>query len=538
MKLAIFLLTTSLLATPALAAEHVVDSAFNVTTNLVPETGWSYGTGVGIAAGATGKRFYKLDPSIHAGDKLRYQITISSYAGTGSLQVGAGGPIHPSSGTNILAAGPQGGVAIPDNFDTNLGLTAGEIHTADDSTEEAGAFRFSCSGAMKHLPDDPMVFPKAPGASHLHGVVGNTAFNANLTTNRQLRTTGGSNCGPSRYPINRSAYWTPDVLNGQGAVVDPYFQNFYYKRLPAGNPVCTAFPDATHVGKCVPIPNQLRYLSGYNMATMSGGPTSADPVEASNFAYECRQHANPGIRNTTANGSYKTIKQVVDAGCPAGEILYSAFNGQPCWDGTHLDTADHRSHMAWAGTGTHFNGIVVNWTILGVPQTPTLYSSCPITHPYVVPTFAWQRFYVTDVSFAAGKWRLSSDEMMPTEVEAGTTLHMDYWEGWSPVFKALWETHCLDEHRTCSGGTDGVSKSFNGTPGPQFARLSFRPLTRLGMSRPLRGNGTFTGEITAPAGGMIYLFSSDGLVANVDNWTMTDVTKVPKRTGTVHVTTH
>jgi len=51
--------------------------------------------------------------------------------------------------------------------------------------------------------------------------------------------------------------------------------------------------------------------------------------------------------------------------------------------------------------------------------------------------------------------------MMPGTVP-GSTLHMDYWEAWSPVMKNLWQTNCIDGHLTCSTGNVGDGREIKG----------------------------------------------------------------------------
>lgn len=527
------LASTALLASPAIATEYVTDTTFDNPANLSVVSGCAYGTGELIATAVLGRCAYKNVVAVHKGDHIKYTVTIRNYS-SGSLQILAVAPPAAAGGSNVsVTDGINGALAISDNFSTNLGLAAPvETHPADDSTEVIGAFRFSCSGMPKFIADDPMVYHGKPGVSHPHMVVGNMGFNAN-STERSLRVSGTSNCGSRRYPVQRSAYWMPAVENGDGDMEVPFFQNFYYKGFPGGNPACQGAPDATHIGICVPLPRSLRYLMGFNMQTMSGGSTAASP-EGDNFGYECRQRASQGNRDPVANGSYRTIDAAVAAGCPAGAILYVFMGGMSCWDGTHLDTVDHRSHMAWPNGP----GVTFSWTILGVPQTPGVVAACPVTHPYKLPVFSWQAFFITDASFAAGKWHLSSDDGMG--MANGTTLHMDYWASWSPAWQDMWHPNCIDGHRSCSGGTDGVSKSFGGTPGldGSVAKLQVVPIATLGRSHRLKANGTYTGEIIAAGDGQISLYSPDGLTAKIDNWRMDSVTKVNKATVTTHHTTH
>ena len=80
--------------------------------------------------------------------------------------------------------------------------------------------------------------PGQPGKSHLHQFIGNTAADAN-STYQSLRTKGGSTCDNRSTPdkaFNRSAYWMPAMLDGEGNAIRPDYALVYYKRIPAGQP--------------------------------------------------------------------------------------------------------------------------------------------------------------------------------------------------------------------------------------------------------------------------------------------------------------
>ena len=280
--------------------------------------------------------------------------------------------------------------------------------------------------------------PGQPGKSHLHQFIGNTAANAN-STYQSLRTTGGSTCDNRSMPValNRSSYWMPAMLDGEGNAVRPDYALVYYKRVPLSSPACGA-PDATHIGYCTDMPNGIRFIFGYNMATMTGGPMQPGwDRDGETFTCEVRhsggEQAVPGI--------YHSIAEVVAAGCPAGSFLKISITPPTCWDGKNLDVPDHRSHVVYA-TG---------------PMVATAGErSCPVTHPYYLPNLAYQWYFTTNAAFTAGKWRLSSDDMMSQmmgrAVVPGSTLHMDYFEAWSPFAKTAFHAHCIDEHLNGSNG--------------------------------------------------------------------------------------
>ena len=286
--------------------------------------------------------------------------------------------------------------------------------------------------------DDPIVYPGQPGKSHLHQFFGNTAANAS-SNYQSLRTTGGSTCTRSADTSpQRSAYWMPAMLDGAGNAVKPDWVNTYYKRLPASDPQCAKTTDPAVAGHCIEMPNGLRFILGYNMANGSGGPTDTNSADYWAMGFDCvtRDVGN----QVSLTGVQHTMADIVATGkCPAGSWLRAFVRFPACWDGKNLDVADHRSHITF-----------------GVAAV-----GCPADHPYNIPEIAIQAYYTTDANFVAGRWHLSSDEMMPGTVP-GSTLHMDYWEAWSQVLKDLWNAKCIDGHLTCSAGNVGDGRMIKG----------------------------------------------------------------------------
>ena len=272
---------------------------------------------------------------------------------------------------------------VPTNFDINAELipawgTGGiPISAAPDPI---GAFRFICN-AGQLLSDDPIVYPGRPGASHLHQFFGNTGANADSTYS-SLRQSGQSTC---MSPLNRSAYWMPAMLDGKGNAVKPDYVSIYYKRRPISDPKCSLTSgDPQAEGNCIPLPNGLRFVFGYDMVSGTA-PTGGG-------YFNC-------IGATATSGQYSTITAAM-ANCPTKPNPDGSYNrigaliqAPACWDGKNLDSPNHRSHVSYASYG--------NWG----------YKRCPSTHPFVIPTFTMGAWYTVDENL--GTWHLSSDEMMP-----------------------------------------------------------------------------------------------------------------------------
>jgi len=175
-------------------------------------------------------------------------------------------------------------------------------------------------------PDDPIVFPGRPGASHDHSFVGNTATEARSTV-RSLQA-GATTCLRAG---DTAAYWMPTLLR-DGQPVAPGGATIYYRRrtlepvqsFPRGLTIIAG--DARATG-----PQDLR-VTYWNCGARAGLPPSASVP------------ACPNARR-------------------AGLRLHVNFPN--CWDGRRLDSADHQSHMAYSMRGR-----------------------CPSTHPVAVPAIS------------------------------------------------------------------------------------------------------------------------------------------------------
>lgn len=172
-------------------------------------------------------------------------------------------------------------------------------------------------------PDDPIVFPGKPGASHQHTFVGNRTTSA-YSTYGSLRS-GSTTC---RRADDSAAYWVPALYQGMQAVL-PQGATVYYRRAT--------------LAQVRTFPNGLRMIAG--------DATATSPQDRRVTFWSC------GI----ASGMRPS--QTVPT-CPAvrGSFLRLHVRFPSCWDGRRIDSPDHKSHMAYARAGR-----------------------CPSTHPVPVP---------------------------------------------------------------------------------------------------------------------------------------------------------
>lgn len=309
--------------------------------------------------------------------------------------------------------------AIASNFDTSEMLLKLKSLPASSAPDPVGAFRFLCR-PTHNAYDDPIVFPGQPGKAHLHTFFGNTGTNGN-STYESLRTTGDSSCSNM---LNRSAYWIPALMNGRGQVVMPDHLSVYYKRHPASDPVCQQ-------GKgCISIPRGLRYVFGRT----ASGPEADDRVY-----FDCN---GPGAKS----GHYRSLAEAARF-CPTGARIGANLPAPSCWNGTQLDSPDHRSHMSYK-----------------VRNRQTGKEMCPSSHPYVLPTFrlgAWYNVDDTldksgDLSPNRDTWYFSSDRMPGmTPQTSGMTFHADWFGAWDDNVLRTWVDNCIDKHLNCSDGVLG-----------------------------------------------------------------------------------
>ena len=325
---------------------------------------------------------------------------------------------------------------VPSNFDINSELTSVPL-PASAAPDVVGAFRFVCS-AGQVLNDDPIVYPGQPGKSHAHQFYGNTSANANSTYS-SLRSNGQSTC---MSPLNRSAYWMPAMLDGKGNVVRPDHVTIYYKRRPASDPKCSLTSGDTKAeGNCVPLPNGLRFVFGYDMVT--GSPPTGQTY------FNC---AGP----TAVAGHYPDLPTAL-ANCPAGQgnRVGAVIKAPDCWDGKNLDSPNHRSHVAYSDYGT--------WG----------YRKCPSTHTYVIPGFTLQAWWGVGAEDDTKLWSLSSDAMRP-DLPKGSTFHADWFGAWDNVIMGMWMDNCINKLLNCSAGDLGNGKAMK-----MFAGFSWTANPRL-----------------------------------------------------------
>jgi hypothetical protein len=269
-----------------------------------------------------------------------------------------------------------GGGCTPSDDPTSSGGSASERSATTEewiATDEHDAL-FTVDCAFSHrAPDDPIVHPGRPGASHSHEFFGSAATDAS-STGASLRGTP-TTCEDTE---DTAAYWVP-TLSIDGAPVDPTMVRAYY-RAPTGSDVRDVRPPPLGLAMIAGDPS-----AGGDGAAHAHPHGGGEPVGEAGWG--C------GLRPRRLRAEPPT-----DCTDPSPLTLRLLF--PDCWDGENLDTDDHRSHVAASVDG-----------------------ACPDSHPVLMTQL--QVSVVWPVTGAeAGRATLSSGPV--------DGAHGDFLNGWEP----------------------------------------------------------------------------------------------------------
>jgi hypothetical protein len=205
-------------------------------------------------------------------------------------------------------------------------LTTGLVPLSAPSASASARIHIECDFHHRKS-DDPIVYPRKPGAAHLHLFFGNKSTNASSTWSSLRR--AGTNCNRR---VDKAAYWIPAVYRN-GALVKAVAGHFYYRGVHHNLSAIKAYPPG------------LKIIAGNHDATK---PQSTKVV-----AWSCQGSSSTGqaqMRDCGAGGNVKVLVKFPS-----------------CWDGKRKDSPNHKAHMRYA-------------TRLGGGRR-----GCPRTHPVPVP---------------------------------------------------------------------------------------------------------------------------------------------------------
>jgi hypothetical protein len=253
--------------------------------------------------------------------------------------------------------------------------------------------------------DDPIVFPGKPGKSHPHTFFGNVSTDASST----LASLGAAEttCKPS---ADKAAYWVPTLFRGNREI-RPAKGQFYFNLRGYGQ--MQAFPAglkmiAGNAHAFSPQRTRVVYWACAASETARSAPLVRPPKSCADVPIKPRK------------GFFKAC-----ATCPAQplpppsrhEKLYLELhvNFPDCWDGKHLDSPDHQSHMAYSDDYL-----------------------CPASHPVKVPLIRLTARY--PITGGRGVY-LSSGGVL--------TGHADFINAWDEQFLTKLVDQCFHD-RPCN----------------------------------------------------------------------------------------
>jgi hypothetical protein len=257
----------------------------------------------------------------------------------------------------------------------------GEEPRADSPQRRAlqGVNFISTCGFSHRNTDDVIISPGEHGGSHDHTYVGNTSTNGDSTLRSLLA--AGTTC---QRPGDTAAYWVP-TLYRNGEAVEPLGATIYYRPRSLGR--ITAFPSG------------LKMIAGDARAQL--------PQSMRVTFWNC------GVRAGLPRSSSV-------ATCPEarGSSLRLHVNFPDCWNGRTLDSADHKSHMAYSENG-----------------------ACPASHPVKVPAISLIVRY--PIQGGPGVELASGGEY---------SGHADFFNAWNQATLERLVERCLNAHRHCGRG--------------------------------------------------------------------------------------
>ena len=290
------------------------------------------------------------------------------------------------------------------------------VAAAHDSGDESDAqWQILCT--LDHQrADDPIVFPGQPGDSHMHSFYGNTTTKASSTTRSLMA--ADSSCGRNMQTSDHSAYWVPGLYknnsDGTQTLVRDRDQQMFIYYVRAGG------PDGP---KVKPFPPGLRMIAGNQEATST---------------------QSSKILEWTCGGGGPTSGKVPRCSDP-DQPIHASLGFPSCWDGMHLDSADHKSHMAYAAA----NG------------------TCPRSHPVSLPKLSYEIDYpgITGGS----SYVLASGGQY--------SMHGDFFAAWDNRVQNALVSECLNDARNCQDinrdGNTLFKPASDGDPIPRINLANF-----------------------------------------------------------------
>lgn len=273
---------------------------------------------------------------------------------------------------------------------------------------ENGNFRTDCE--FSHFAyDDPIVHPNKPEKAHLHMFFGNTHVNA-YSTYDTLINSGGGTCNGME--LNRTGYWVPAIIDGDGNVRIPeralvYYKSFYFSKYDPPNKSTTEV-----------YPERMQLVSNNEHNNWQDWQ-HPDGYGDGSGAFGCINSVN--------SGRYSYQDTIPNCAGGSDSMLEMNVKFQTCWNGADPTNYDDNFRVAQSGGSVEH------------------YGSCPSSHPRYLTTIEYRILYPVSQGENSSSWFLSSD-INPTTgdywVGPGAASHGDWWGGWNREVNELFVENC------------------------------------------------------------------------------------------------
>jgi len=282
---------------------------------------------------------------------------------------------------------------------------------ASGAAAQGNMLRFACSQLVVDRTD-PIVEPGVRYAAHLHQIVGGNAFNLTMDPNTYGNPADKASCTSCSFVQDASNYWT--------AVMFFKAKNGSYTRVPQ---IGNGGPQGQLVNKggldiyYIPSGKVTSFKPGFRMVAGDAKNTVDSKVAKGAICHRCwtSKSENTFVGGAPCSGS-DTVAIPQKSTC---NFIRQTLIFPHCWDGKNLDSPDHKSHMAYSGSGYGANGG----------------GTCPSTHPVKMPQIMYELMWdVSKFTSNTALWPSDASDSNPALMYSmnlgGSAAHGDYVFGW------------------------------------------------------------------------------------------------------------
>ncbi|MER7935833.1 MULTISPECIES: DUF1996 domain-containing protein [unclassified Streptomyces] len=344
---------------------------------------------------------------------------------SGAPSQGASASASASAGTGSGGQGGNGPVAA--DYADITGVQPNAATPAEQSGGSTGTFSSSCGVNANGLfnSDNVIVAPGVSnGAHHFHDYIGNQSNNAFASDDDLAK--ADTSCADRG---DKSTYYWPVLRLQNGKQERDADKPGGGTEGNAGQIVTAKQVTLTFEGnptsKVTEMPRLLRIITG-DAKSFVNGPANA------NASWSCT-----GFEDRQLKDKYPL--------CPKGSDVVRTFRFQSCWDGRNIDSANHRTHVAFEAAD----------------------GSCPAGFE-AIPQLVQRIVYAVDAPSLADGGRtvpLFAVDSFPEQLHKPVTDHGDFINVFDEDLMRKM-VDCINSGRTCGAGAGEQPPSQSAEPDP------------------------------------------------------------------------